>query len=113
MQTKKVPGLCLYRAMASANKRSCHRFISLAMFPVTEQSPNTPRNAGLPAVVRISAEQIIDGLIRFCQQIALPRVIYPGHSKGIGASTPIDHFGSITVLVEPQQGQGVPCPSRA
>ena len=40
---KKVPGFCPYRAMASANKRSCHRFISFAMFPVTEQSPNTPR----------------------------------------------------------------------
>jgi hypothetical protein len=40
---KKVPGSCLSRAMASANKRSCHRIISFAMFPVTVQSPNTPR----------------------------------------------------------------------
>ncbi len=63
--------------MASANKRSCHRVISFAMFPVTEQSPNTPRNAGLPAVVRISAEQIIcrpASFVKSLRNIAVLRI---------------------------------------
>ena len=55
-----MPGICLNRAMASANKRSCHRFISLAMFPLTEQSPNTPQGQDCLLIkVRITVKSII------------------------------------------------------
>ena len=50
---KKVPGIGPYRAMASTNKRSCHRFIRSAMFPVTLPIPNTT-STGLAAVAGLA-----------------------------------------------------------
>ena len=58
---KKVPGIVQHRAMASANKRSCHRIFRSAMFPVTEPIPNTT-STGLPALGRISARIIVPSL---------------------------------------------------
>ena len=55
---KKVPGIVQHRAMASANKRSCHRVFRSAMFPVTEPIPNTT-STGLPALVGIAVMMII------------------------------------------------------
>ncbi len=53
-------------------------FFCSAMFPVTEQSPNTPRNAGLPAFVRISAEMIILFAGPVCQLLPGSRTVKGG-----------------------------------
>ena len=57
-QTKKCPESFRRRAMAKANKRSCHRFFRSAMFPVTEPIPNTCLPQDCP-FFGITAENIV------------------------------------------------------